>query len=256
MTLRSFWLALKIAPNSPKKSSGSRKLKNAALGLRQKSRRSSRYWRQVSAASYLIGGQLQGDLLERRAGDLEVVEALAAGQRVAGQLVQEGRRVVGDPLVVLPGGVAPGHAHAARGVDAELARRALGEDAPALDDRHAVGQRLGLVEVVRRQQDRLSQRAQRADRLPRRAPRRRVEAGGRLVEEDQLRVPDERQPEVQAAQLAARELAGLGALLALQPHERDDLVGIARRRVHAGEVHERLAHAEVVVDAGLLEDHA
>src|SRR5436309_15310627 len=65
MTFRSLWLALKIAPNSTRNSSGSRKLKNAALGLRQKSRRSRRYWRQVSATSDLIGRQLQVDLLER-----------------------------------------------------------------------------------------------------------------------------------------------------------------------------------------------
>src|SRR3954447_2218868 len=95
ITLRSAWLSLKIAPKRKRKSSGSRKLKNAALGLRQKSRRSNRYCLQVSAASYLIGGQLQVDLFERRADDLELVEALAAGQRVARQLVQEGGRVVG-----------------------------------------------------------------------------------------------------------------------------------------------------------------
>src|SRR3954467_1004353 len=84
-TSRSSWLSLKIAPNSARKSSGSRKLKNAALELRQNSRRSIRYWRQVRAtASGLIGGQLQVDLLERRSRHLEVLQALAAGQRLAG----------------------------------------------------------------------------------------------------------------------------------------------------------------------------
>src|SRR3954452_3209503 len=117
ITLRSFWLALKIAPNSPRNRSGSRKLKNAALGLRQNSRRSRRYWRQVSAASDLIGGQLQVDLLERRADDLEVLEALAAAEGIARQLVQQGGRVVGDLLVMLAGRVAPRHAHAPRRVD-------------------------------------------------------------------------------------------------------------------------------------------
>src|SRR3954447_16709322 len=183
ITLRSFWLALKIAPNSPRKSSGSRKLKNAALGLRQKSRRSNRYCLHVSAASYLIGGQLQVDLLERRADDLEFLEALAAGQRLAGQLVQEGGRIFGDPLVVLAIRVAPRHAHAPRRVDPELARRSLGEDPAALDDRHAVGERLGLVEVVRRQQDRLAEVAERADGLPGGAAGRGGEAGRRLGEE-------------------------------------------------------------------------
>src|SRR3954469_4529124 len=257
ITSRLSWLSLKIAPNSARKSSGSRKLKNAALGLRQNSRRSIRYWRQVRAtASGLIGGQLQVDLLERRARHLEVLQALAAGQRLAGELVQERRRVVGDVLEGLPARVAVGDAHPPGRVHAQLARRALGEDAAALDDRHAVGQRLCLVEVVRGQQDRLAQLAQRADRRPRVAARGGVEARRRLVEEDQLRVADQRQAEVQPPQLAARQLARLHRLLALQPDERDDLVDVARVRVHPREVRERLAHADVAVDARLLQDDA
>ena len=48
MTCRFASLSAKIAPNSARNSSGSMKLKNAALGLRQKIRRSSRYWRQAA----------------------------------------------------------------------------------------------------------------------------------------------------------------------------------------------------------------
>src|SRR3954471_7090061 len=179
ITSRSFWLPEKIAPKKPRNSSGSRKLKNAALGLRQNSRRSRRYCLQVRVtASGFIGRQLQVDLLQRRPRDLEVLEALAALQRGGRQLVQQRRGVVGDVLDEVAARVAVGHANALRRVDPQLARRALGEDAPALDDRHAVGQRLCLVEVVRGQQHRLAEVAQRADRLPRRAPRRRVEARG------------------------------------------------------------------------------
>src|SRR4051812_49729864 len=90
ITSRFSWLSEKIAPNSARKSSGSRKLKNAALGLRQKSLRSRRYCLHVRTASDLIGRELQVDLLQRRADDLEVLEALAARERLAGQLVQEG----------------------------------------------------------------------------------------------------------------------------------------------------------------------
>src|SRR5947209_6286964 len=253
ITLRSCWLPCRIAPKSARNSSGSRKLKNAALGLRQNSRRSRRYWCQTRAASD-IGGELQVDLLQRRADDLEVLQPLAARQRLAGQLVQEPRRVVGDVLDELARGIAVAHPHAPRRLRAQLARRALGEDAPALDDRHAVGELLGLVEVVRGQHHGLAQLAQRADRLPGVAPRDGVEAGGGLVEEDQLRVADEREPEVQAPHLAARELARGGVLLALQADERDDLVGVARVRIQRREVHERLSHADVAVDAGLLQD--
>src|SRR3954469_6677040 len=74
MTSSCSWSPWKIAPKKPRNSSGSRKLKNAALGLRQNSRRSRRYWRHVTATSDLIGGQLQVDLFQRRARDLEVVE--------------------------------------------------------------------------------------------------------------------------------------------------------------------------------------
>src|SRR4051812_13026221 len=117
MMSRSSWLSLKIAPKSIRKSSGSRKLKNAALGLRQNSRRSSRYWRQTSPAlDPFIGGQLQIDVLQRRAHDLEVLEALAPGQRVAGQLVQRRCRVVGGDLVRLARRVAVADAHPQRRV--------------------------------------------------------------------------------------------------------------------------------------------
>src|SRR5689334_17210834 len=75
------WSEENTAPNSARKSSGSRKLKNAALGLRQNMRRSSRYWRQVRTARSAIGGlrgQLEVDLFEARAAHREVVQALAA----------------------------------------------------------------------------------------------------------------------------------------------------------------------------------
>ena len=47
---------------------------------------------------------------------------------------------------------------------------------------------------------------ERADGAPGGAARRGVEAGRRLVEEDELRVADEREREVQAARLAAGQL--------------------------------------------------
>src|SRR4051794_12064555 len=197
MTSRSSWLPCRMAPNSARKSRGSRKLKNAALGLRQNSRRSRRYCLHVSARSD-IRRQLQVDLLQRGPRDRELVEALAARQRLAGQLVQQRGGVVGHVLDDLARGVAVAHARTPRGLRAELARRPLGEDAPALDDRDAVGELLRLVEVVRGQHDGLAQRAQRADRLPRVAPGHGVEARRRLVEEDQLRVADEREREVEA----------------------------------------------------------
>src|SRR4051795_2140878 len=99
MTSRFSWLPLKIAPNSARKSSGRKKLKNAAAGLRQNRRRSRRYWRQArptaSATGALrllgVGGQLEVDVLERRARDREVAQRGAARQGAARELVQQRR---------------------------------------------------------------------------------------------------------------------------------------------------------------------
>src|SRR4051795_7104456 len=209
ITSRLSWLPPKIAPNSARKSSGRKKLENAADGLRQNIRRSRRYWCQARAASLTgrrllrlglglgalghgLGGQLEIDVLERRAVHREVLEPLAAGERGARELVQERRRVLGLARGELAGLVAP-RDPVARRPRAERGRRSLGDDPPLLDDRDAVAQGLRLVEVVRRQHDGLSEVLERAHDVPRRAPRRRVEAGGRLVEEDKLGVAEERE---------------------------------------------------------------
>src|ERR1700722_20193938 len=103
------WFPARIAPPPARNSSGSRKLKKAALGLRQNMRRSRRYWRQPSTTVSAIGGQLQVDVLERRARDAELLQALAARERLGGQLGEQRGRVVGlalDPLT--PGGAGGG----------------------------------------------------------------------------------------------------------------------------------------------------
>src|SRR3954453_22256667 len=208
MTSRLSWLPPKIAPNSARKSRGRKKLKNAAEGLRQNIRRSRRYWCQARAVSLTgcrllclglrlgalghgLGGELEVDVLECRARDREVLEPFAAGERGARELVQERGRVLGLARGELAGLVAPRDA-VARRPRAERGRRPLGDDPPLLDDRDAVAQGLRPVEVVRGQHDGLAEVLERAHDVPRRAPRRRVEAGGRLVEEDELGVADER----------------------------------------------------------------
>src|ERR1700724_3171565 len=95
MIWSSWRLPLTIAPNRARKIRGSRKLKKAALGLRQKRWRSKRYWRQSRATVSGIGGQLEVDLLEARPRHRETLEALAVRQRGAGQLGQQPGRVVG-----------------------------------------------------------------------------------------------------------------------------------------------------------------
>src|SRR3954452_985852 len=136
-TSRSAWLPLKIAPNSARNSSGSRKLKNAALGLRQNIRRSRRYWCHASTrasdigelllAGHGLGGQLEVDVLQRRACHRQVAQPLAARQRGAGQLVQQRGWIVGlARLDRARLGRAPGDGVARRG-RAQLGGRALGD---------------------------------------------------------------------------------------------------------------------------------
>src|SRR4051812_31055466 len=160
MTSRSAWLELKIAPKSARKSSGNAKLKNAADGLRQKRRRSRRYWRQARPTASATGGlrlvgvrgQLEGDVLERGPGDRQRAQRGAAGERAARELVQQRGRVGHLALLEHPPLVAPGDA-VARGAGAERGGRAHLQDAALLDDGDAVAERLRLVEVVRREQD-------------------------------------------------------------------------------------------------------
>src|ERR671917_573696 len=109
-TSRLSWSPANTAPNSARNSSGRTKLKNAALGLRQNIRRSRRYWRHASPSSAIAGlrsgggrpsggggvlGQVEVDVLERRARDGQVAQRLAARQRRGRQLVQQAGRVLG-----------------------------------------------------------------------------------------------------------------------------------------------------------------
>jgi hypothetical protein len=66
-----------------------------------------------------------------------------------------------------------------------------------------VGELVGLVEVLRRQENRHAAGGQPADDLPHRVAAARVQAGRRLVEEDDPRVTDERHREVEPAPHAA-----------------------------------------------------
>src|SRR3954452_4831068 len=266
ITSRLSWLPPKIAPNSARNSSGRKKLKNAADGLRQNIRRSRRYWCQARTAGsgtggrllglgLGLGGQLEVDVLERRARHRQVAQRLAARERRARELVQQRGRVLGlarDDLARL---VAPRHA-VARGARAERGRRPLGDEPPLLDDRDAVAERLGLVEVVRREQDGLAEVLQRAHDVPRRAASGGVEAGRRLVEEDQLGVADEGEREVEAAELAAAERPRVRIGLLAEARELDHLVYVARGGVEASPMRDRLAHRDVPVHARALEHDA
>ena len=91
----------------------------------------------------------------------------------------------------------------------DLARRADLDDAPVHEDRDAVGERHRLFLVVG---DVDRGRAERALQLVQAEPRLeaqlRIEVGQRLVEQEQLRLADDRARQRDALLLAARKLAG------------------------------------------------
>src|SRR2546423_8719587 len=167
-------------------------------------------------------GQRQVDLLEARAANDEAFELAVLGERLRGQLVEDARRAVGledDGAAVLAVADLGGR----RGAD-QVGRRADRDDLAASENRDAIGQALGLVEVVSREHDRLAEAAEGAQRLPGLAARVRIEAGRRLVEEDQLRVADEGKAEVEAAALAAGEAPHELVALLAEADQLDHLV--------------------------------
>ena len=85
-------------------------------------------------------------------------------------------------------------------------RGPAGRDDPALvDDREAIAEQLGFLDVVRRQQHRVAVALHPPDLAVQLAPRLRVEAGRGFVEEDQLGIVDEREREREPLTLPARE---------------------------------------------------
>ena len=88
----------------------------------------------------------------------------------------------------------------------ELVGRAERDGPAAVDDLDPVGELVGLVEVLRGQQHGAALADQLADGLPHLAAGARVEAGGRLVQEDQRRPGDQAGGQVEPAAHAAGEV--------------------------------------------------
>ena len=187
-------------------------------------------------------GQGEVDVLERRLGDREARQRDRPLERPAGDRV--GRRrcprtvVISTPsrssLTAQPGrsgssaGPTPvGQREADLGrqlvAAAERLGRAAGDDLAVDHHGDAVGEVLRLVHEVRRQEDRLARRAQRADRRPGGAAGVRVKAGRRLVEEQHVGVADEAEREIQPAALAAGQLAGPRVALGVELDELDEV---------------------------------
>ena len=103
-------------------------------------------------------------------------------------------------------------------------RRAHGDDPAVVDDGHAVAEPLRLVHVVRGQEHGRPPALKLVHDVPDLPPRLRVEAGRGLVEEQQLRVADQRAGHGQALLLPAGE----GAHARLRLLRELDLAGSPR----------------------------
>src|SRR3954471_11286109 len=210
--------------------------------------------RRASSDLGLLARQLQIQVLERAAAHLDVLELEALGERLAGQLVEDARRLVGgdDELLAV---AAVADLDPSRAGE-QLRGRAGGDDAPVAEDGEAIGEGVCLLHVVRGQEDALAKGPQVPDGLPGLAARRRIEAGRRLVQEDELRIADERERKVEAAQLSARECADARFSLLAETHELDHLADVPRPLVIAGEELEDLPDGEKRIDGRGLEDDA
>src|SRR5690606_41919075 len=86
--------------------------------------------------------------------------------------------------------------------------RAVRDALPPVDDDDVVGELVGLLQVLRGEQHGDAVVGQAAHDVPQAVAAARVEAGGRLVQEEDLRTPDQARREVETAAHPAR--VGLG----------------------------------------------
>ena len=189
----------------------------------------------------LASGQLHGD-----------------GAAAVACQVAEARELLGERVA---GARVGGHDFDGRAADLllQLRGRALGDDLAVVDDPHAVGQRVGLLEVLRGQEHgHALVVGEPRDLLPQRAAALQVQARRRLVEEQDARAVHERQREVQAALHAARVAAdaavgGFGQADALEQLLRAARAVGLRHSLQRRLQHQVLATGEDRVERGLLQ---
>jgi hypothetical protein len=109
----------------------------------------------------------------------------------------------------------------------QLVDRALGDQAPAADDRRAVAHELDLGQQVRADQHGRAARGELLDELADLDDAGRVEAVGRLVEHDEPRAAEQRQREAEALLHAEREGSASRVRPSGEADEREQLVDLA-----------------------------
>ena len=143
--------------------------------------------------------------------------------------------------------------HARRAGPRQLRRRAVGDQPPAVEHRHVVGQALDVAQLVGREQDRRSGVAEGTDALPRRLLGGRVHAGRRLVQHQQLRPAEQGEREPEALPLATRQPAIAGRGRRAEVDQLEQAVRVLGVLVEPGIQAERLAGRRAGIDAALLE---
>ena len=146
--------------------------------------------------------------------------------------------------------------HLARGVLADQrGRRALGHDPALVDHDQPIAELLGLIHVVGGEHQRRALLLQAEQPVPEDVARLRVEAGGRLVEQQDAGVVHERARDREAALHAAGQVVDLGLRALGQLGELEQLVGaladVGARQAEVAPVDEQVLadlelHVEVV----------
>ena len=139
----------------------------------------------------------------------------------------------------------------------ELVGGALGDDPPAVDDRDRVGEPVGLLEILRREQQRGALPDQLADDVPHAQPAARVEPGRRLVQEQHggsgHQRPGQVQPAPHAPGIALHDpVGGVGEVEPLEQLAGALTARPARQVIEAPDHVEVLETGEQLIDRGVL----
>ena len=132
-------------------------------------------------------------------------------------------------------------------------RSALRNDLSVVHDRDLVAERVGLVHVVRGQHDRLAAGLDQIDEVPEVPARLRVEAGRGFVEEEHLRVIDDRERHQEPLALAAGKLARVPVEELFEAAETDDLRHVHGPGIEVLEQPQGLAHGQEFLERRDLE---
>ena len=136
----------------------------------------------------------------------------------------------------------------------DLGGNSIRHDDTLADEHDAVGVRVGLLEVMRREDDRAPQGGVGPDGFPELAPTLDVQSLGGLVEQQQLGIWDERHCKAQPLLLSARALTDHPVRNRGDPGSPEHLVHGPALRKQLRRVLDRLAHREVLQQAAGLHD--